>query len=470
MLIRSLSGRLLLLTLVFVMLAEVLIFVPSVARFRESYLMERLERAQIAALALLAAPDDMITPELAAELLETAEVRNIVFRRDAVRELILAAPAPPPVRETYDLREVGPATLILDAIDALLRPPGGAIRVIGEPVEGSGVAIEAVLDEAPLQAAMRAYGLRILGLGLVISGITAVLIALSLQRFLVRPMRRVIESMRRFAENPEDPAQDIAPASGIAEIADAERALARLQTDLRAALRQRARLAALGEALAKVSHDLRNMLSTAQLLADSLAASADPRVARVGPKLIRSLDRAATLCASTLSYGRVEEPAPVPRTVALPALIEEVGDAVFADRLAGDAPGPVRFEADVPSEMELVADPEHLLRILVNLVRNARQAMEGAGRAGAVRVTAEAEDGWLTVAVSDEGPGLPERAKAHLFTPFKGGARAGGAGLGLAIAAELARAQGGAVELVRSTTAGTTFALRLPRRPAAAAA
>ncbi len=465
LLIRSLSGRLLLLTVLFVMLAEVLIFAPSVASFRESYLQERLERAQIASLALLATPDDMVTPELAKELLRTAEVLNIVLRRDEARELILAMPMQDMVDETYDLRDASAWELLADGLAALAGPADRVIRVIGVPVRGGGVAIEATMEEGRLREAMIAYGLRVLGLSLVISAITGVLIALALRRFLVRPMTRVIGNMRRFAEDPEDPSRVIAPSSGIAEIAEAEATLARMQTDLRAALRQRARLAAMGEALAKVSHDLRNLLQTAQLLADRLEGSEDPRVARIGPKIIRSLDRAAALCASTLDYGKAEEPAPVIRNVALRALVEEVGDSVFPDRHEEEdarRAGGVRFANAAPEGLTALADPDQLLRVLVNLARNARQAMDGAGAAGEVRIEAKREGETVVIDVTDQGPGLPEQARANLFTPFKGGARRGGAGLGLAIAAELARANGGRVELARSTTEGAAFRVHLP--------
>lgn len=465
MLFRSLSGRLLALTVVFVMITEVLIFVPSVARFREAWLTERLERAQIASLALLATPDDMVTPELETELLKTSEVLNIVLRRDEARELILALPAPAlTVNATFDLRDAGALGLIRDAFATFLAPRGRVIRVIGMPVHGGGVAIEATMRESQLRRAMADYALRVLLLSLVISAVTGVLIALALRRFLVRPMTRVIDNMRAFAEDPEDGSRVIRPASSITEIAEAEATLARLETELRAALRQRARLAAMGAALAKVSHDLRNMLATAQLLADRLEGSADAGVARVGPKIIRALDRAATLCASTLDYGKAEEPAPVIRMTALRALVEEVGESVFPDRLEPGAAGPgeVRFVNAAPEGLAAPADPDQLHRILVNLARNARQAMESAGRGGEVRIAARLEGERVVIDVTDQGPGLPEKARAHLFTPFKGGQTRGGAGLGLAIAAELARSHGGSVELAGSTTEGAWFRLSLP--------
>src|SRR6056297_2169188 len=100
--VNSLSGRFLLLTIIFVMIAEVLIFVPSVARFREDYLLARLERAQIASLALEA--DDMISRDLERELLRNAEVYNVVLRRDEIRQLALSSPIPSPISATFDLR------------------------------------------------------------------------------------------------------------------------------------------------------------------------------------------------------------------------------------------------------------------------------------------------------------------------------------------------------------------------------
>ncbi|MFT7391184.1 MAG: signal transduction histidine kinase [Paracoccaceae bacterium] len=467
MLFRSLSGRLLLLTIIFVMLTEVVIFLPSVARFRVDYLSERLERAQIASLALLATPDDMVSEDLENELLATAGVRNIVLRRNAVRELILTSAMPPAVDVTYDLRDPGWAELIVDAIGCAIAPPGRMLRVIGAPTLGGGEEIEVTIPEDPLRHAMMSYGLRVLALSLVISIITASLIVLSVRRFVLGPMARVIDNMRAFCDAPEDASRVMRPASGIREIAAAERALAEMEVELRAALRQRARLAALGEAVAKISHDLRNVVMTAQLLADRLAVSGDPAVRRVGPKLIRSLDRAEALCTATLDFGRAQEPAPEMRVVLLRRAVEEVRDEVFADapqdgESEDDAPRQlVRFVNAAPDGLTVAADPDHLHRILANLARNARQAIEATGRTGEVTVAATSGGAMVAIEVHDDGPGLPNVARDHLFTAFKGGARSGGSGLGLAIAAELAQGIGGRLTLIASDTSGTRFRLDL---------
>lgn len=451
----SLSGRLLLLSIVFVMIAEVAIFVPSVSRFRADYLQERLERAQIASLALLATPNDMVAADLEAELLSNAGVINIVLRRNAVRELVLSTPMPGPVAQTFDMRMFSVWSLIGDAMATLPRRQGRVIRVIGTPVQAGGAVIEITLAEGPLQRAMREYGLRLFYLSLFISGVTATLLFFAVQRFITAPIDRVIRHMARFEADPEDPERHIAPNASILELKLAETALRNMQERVSAALRQKDRLAALGRAVAKISHDLRNMLTVAQLVADRLERSEDPAVKRAAPRLVGAIDRAVNLCEATLAYGKSEEPAPVFRNVALRALVEDVLDG---ERLAGQ--GRVIFENKVPETSFAQADPEQLYRVLQNLVRNARQAMETQTLAGCVTVSAS-ENG-MGLLVRDNGPGLPVKTLDHLFEPFQGAQRQGGTGLGLAIAAELMRGHGGGLELVETSTEGTCFRLSFP--------
>ncbi|PRX33833.1 Signal transduction histidine kinase [Meinhardsimonia xiamenensis] len=458
MFLNTLSGRFLILTVVFVMLAEVLIFVPSVARFRQDYLVARLERAQIAALAVLA--DDMIDETLERELLSTAGVYNVVLVRDQSRQLMLSSPIPSPVDATYDMRDPGPLELIVDAFACLMSPGDKVIRVIGAPVRHAGQLIEVTMPAAPLRAAMIEYGLRILVLSAVISIITAFFLFLAVRRVLVRPIARVVEAMTRYAEAPEDARRIIEPSASVVELRQAEEALRALQTQLTAALRQKRRLAQLGEAVAKVSHDLRNMLTTAQLLADRIERSADPSVARAAPKLVGSISRAVSLCESTLAFGRAEEPPPSLQRLSLAQLVSEVIDS---EALAMSDGARVSFIDDVPAGMQIRADPEQLYRVLDNLVRNARQAIEAAGVPGEVRISAREDEREWIISVSDTGPGLPERARDKLFTPFEGGTRKDGTGLGLAIAMELVRGHGGRLELAETGPGGTTFVIRLPK-------
>lgn len=455
--LHSLSGRFLILTIIFVMLAEVLIFLPSVARFREDYLLLRLERAQIASLALLA--DEMISPDLEEELLRNAEVFNVVLRRDEARQLILASPMPQAVDRTYDLRDPPALELIRDAMAQLLDQAPEVIRVIGNPTREAGLLIEVTMETGPLRVAMLDYGVRILILSAVISIFTATLLFLAVQRLLVMPIARVAGAMTHYAEAPEDARRIISPTSGITELRQAEDALHGLQTQLTSALKQKERLAQLGGAVAKVSHDLRNMLTSTQLFVDRIEMSEDPAVKRLAPKLVNSITRAVHLCESTLAFGKAEEPAPKLREV---LLLDIVSDVLDSERLAvGEAD--ISLSEDVPGTLIVQADPEQLFRVIFNLVRNARQAIAQTGEAGEISVAAADRGNAWVIRVSDTGPGLPPKAREHLFQPFQGGARKGGSGLGLVIAQDLIRGHGGRLELERTGPDGTTFVITLPK-------
>lgn len=457
MFLNTLSGRFLLLTILFVMLSEVLIFVPSVARFREDYILSRLERAQIASLSLLNA-GDMIDAKVERELLANAEVYNVVLRRDAVRQLVLSSPIPAPISATYDLRAASAWELIRDAYLTLFERENHIIRVIGDPVKQAGLLIEVTMDTAPLRTAMIDYGLRILALAAVISLITSSFLYLAVRRLLVTPIRRVANSMALYAEEPEDARRFIEPRSRVTELHEAELALQSLQKQLTGALKQKERLAQLGGAVARISHDLRNILSTAQLLADRMEGSNDPGVARAAPKLVASISRAVALCESTLTFGKAEEPPPTLTRFMLAGLVHEV---IEGESLAGN--GLVDFVTDVPVSLTIRADREQLYRVISNLTRNARQAIEATEAAGTIEIAAGEEDGGWWIRVGDTGPGLPQKTREHLFQPFHAGSRKGGSGLGLAISAELVRGHGGRLELVRSDAEGTEFLLHLPR-------
>jgi signal transduction histidine kinase len=277
----------------------------------------------------------------------------------------------------------------------------------------------------------------------------------------VRPLRRVTANMTAFRQDPENPQRIIAASGREDEVGTAERELAAMQRDLATMLQQKNRLAALGLAVSKINHDLRNLLASAQLFSDRLSSLPDPGVQRFAPKLMRTLERAIAFCQSTLSYGRVQEPPPDRRMLALEPLVDEVHEAL------GLAEGPIRWIVAVERDLTVDADPEQLFRILLNLARNATQALESRaakdpGR-DQIRITGRREGAVVVIEVSDTGPGFSERARAHLFEAFQGSSRPGGVGLGLAIAAELVRAHGGEMRLVEGTI-GATLRITIPDR------
>jgi len=465
----GLSARLLLLTIFFVMLSEVLIYVPSIARFRQVYLEERLDVARVAALALSAAPEHMVSANLEAELLASAQARSVLLRRHDMRALFLTEPMPIRVGASFDLRETTPLSLIFDAFDAMLRPnpdsdTGGArvIRVIGDPPQSEDDRyLEVVLDEAPLVAAMYDFSVRILSLSIVISLITAGLVFFSLQWLMVRPVRRITDSMAEFRDNPENPENVIAPSDRSDEIGIAQRALASMQQDLRASLAQKTRLAALGAAVSKVNHDLRNILASAQLASERLASSSDPTVRRLTPRLYKAIDRAITLCTETLDFGKAGERLPrrilFPLETLIPDLKTTVG-VTSEDRSV--------LIDDIEPGLELDGDPEQIFRVLLNLVQNAVQALEvdDSKPGGEVRLTARRSQEMVVIDIRDTGPGIPQTAQAKLFDIFDGSAREGGTGLGLAIARDLVKVHGGEIQLVQSDENGTWFRIEIPDR------
>ncbi len=447
---KSLSARLLLLTILFVMIAEVLIFVPSIARFRLAWLNERLSAGHLAILTLDVAPEGLVSDRLREELLSHVGAYGINVHRGGAK-LILARDMPPPVQETIDLRDRSLTGLIMDALVVLGQGDARVLRVVGLSPKDSTTVIEVILEEKPLQAALVEFAWRILVLSLVISLITASLVYLSLQWLLVRPMRRITANMTAFRDDPRNVAKIIAPSNRGDEIGVAQRELATMQDALRTALRQRERLAALGAGVAKINHDLRGILSSALVVSDRLEDSDDPEVRRVTPTLLTAIDRAIALCGDTLDYVRHDQLVMKRSRFPLAALVADVGmEADIGDKA-------LTIENQVPPDLDVTADRDQLFRVLINLTRNAAEA--GAGQA--VIGAREGDDG-VEISVTDDGPGISKRALERLFRPFEGSVRAGGTGLGLPIAREIMRNHGGDISLVRSGEAGTEFCLLLP--------
>ncbi len=449
----GLSARLLVLTVAFVMLAEFLIYSPSIARYRLDWLEGRIASAHLAALSLEATPDHMVSETLKAELLDHAGAHAIIIAKPGDVRRVLTVDMPPHADATFDLREGGPLGLIAEAYMTLFGDGARTLRVIGRSPYQDGDVVEVLVDEKPLRDGMLAFSWRILGLSIVISLITAALVYLSLQWMIVRPLRRLTTNMMAFRNAPEDSGNVIAATARGDEIGLAQRGLAEMEQALRASLRQQARLAALGVAVTKISHDLRGILATAQLLSDRLADSSDPNVRRLAPTLIGSVDRAVALCSQTLDYARDDLPPPQRSRFAFAGLVQEAGGVVGL--LTGNR---TRWQLDVPAEIEISADRDQLFRVLVNLGRNAAEA-----GAASIRISADVVGpGELRLEIADDGPGLPAKAREKLFMPFTGSARAGGTGLGLAIARDLVRGHGGDIALVATSETGTVFLIRLP--------
>ena len=457
----SLSVRLFALAVLFVTVTEVFIYVPSVANFRITWLADRLTMADAASVVIAESTVTDIPRDIQDGLLNAVGAIAIAVRTGTVSRLIATVEVPPAIDEVVDLNAMNPIGDIGDAFATLTAAEPRILRVIGSSRAGN--QLELVISDRALRAAMLRYSANILWLSLLVSVITGGLLYFAINRLFVRPMRRLTENMVAFSAAPEDTSRVIAPSGRSDEIGIAEEHLATMQEALQGTLREQRHLADLGLAVSKINHDLRNMLAAAQLFSDRIGSLPDPNVQRFAPKLIATLDRAIAYCTTTLAYGRAREAAPARRLVALDLLVDEVAGVLG---LSGHPS--ISFENRVPEKLEIDADPDQLFRVLVNLCRNAVQALEGGDPDPSVvrRLAASAsrEDGAVTIEIADTGPGVPERARAHLFRAFQGSVRPGGTGLGLAIAAELVRAHGGSIALLETERPGATFRITIPDR------
>ena len=463
----GLSGRLILLTMSFVMLASVIVYVPSVANFRQGWVGDRLMGAQMIALALSAAGPDARSPELDAKLLAGLNGAQAIGVRGEGTRWLFAAPndEPPHLSRTIDLRRNAWWRPLVGIARNLTGDISPALRVVGPGLTSQpGVEwIEVVIDETQLWQATVGYTRSFLLVSVVISLITGALLYLALHLLVVRPVRRLADNVAAFAANPDDTARIIRPSGRTDEIGRAEEALARMETSLAGALRTQRHLADLGLAVSKINHELRNMLTTAHLLGDRLGAVEDPAVQRIAPRLVRTLDRAIAFCGATLAYGRASEPAPQRRLAPLRPLVDELLEV--AAPAVGSAE--VHVAVDVPTDLRVDADPDQLTRILVNLDRNAAEALgRGAVADPTVTISGERLPAATLIRVADNGPGIPARSRERLFSAFQASERAGGTGLGLPVAAELVRLHGGTIAL-EPTEAGASFRLVIPDRPGA---
>lgn len=477
----GLSAKLLMLTVLFVMLAEVLIFVPSIANFRNNWLQDRLADAELAVAALDPATYGSQGPAgdamMQQVLLETLEAHELVLVTPAARRVLaqrtgIDGSIVANMAVDVDITSARPVQAIIEAFGTLI-DGDNVLRIHGSPAPSTGRYVEVVVAEYYLRDAMFDYSRNIIFLSIAISLISAVLVYVSLNALFVRPLRRLDEAMARFARAPEEEASIIVPSRRDDELGSAEMRLALMQRELRGTLKERRRLADVGLAVSKINHDLRNLLSSAHLLSERLDMIADPHVQRIAPKIVRAIDRAVSFCEATLAYGQVREATPVRSTFALAQLVEEAGE--FAGLLGHPTIG---FDNFVDPQLAVRVGRDNLFRILLNLMRNARHALEAVdgqsadARPLALTLEARLEAGTLHMILADNGPGISTNARANLFQPFQGDvSRMGSTGLGLAIAKELVEADGGTITLLEDAgeQGGARFSLTLPHAQVEAA-
>jgi signal transduction histidine kinase len=452
----GLSWRILGLVVTAIMIAELLLFLPSIARFRVTYLEQLIESGTLAALALDATPDLMVTDEVKRNLLNNARVDTVVLVEPNKPRRALINIAPTPSMPTFDLQNTGALRLIWDALAAMSRDGAFYMRIGGESMRLPKAKVWIVVDELPMRIAMYAFAWRVLALSVIVALFTAALLYLALRWLVILPLQDLSADMMAFRRAPEEPGTERAPTGRNDEIGTVDREFQNLQREIRASLRQKTRLAEVGAASNKINHDLRNMLSTARLLSDRLAMSSDERTRKLAPTILNTIDRAARLAGDALDYVG-DRPVPRLNEFDVADLVAEVG-VVLQEQGEDRDPNLLRnWHNEITGERRVRADRDLLYRVFMNLGRNAFAA-----GANAVTIRAKAEGKYLLVDFCDNGPGVPEAIKPQIFQPFVTGGRAGGAGLGLTITRELVRAHGGDIALAESGAGGTTFRFTLP--------
>lgn len=390
--------------------------------------------------------------------------------------------------------ELTPADLALiddSRVPVQLGRRGSASVAAARLPSGLYVIAEVIIPDAR-NAVVRLYGFGLAALLIVYGTIAISLETFVLPKAVYRPIQTLLEA--DDATRQDDHEREIIPASRIPadelgeimrshnetvralrsnerELADALGELERVAADLKtkndlleAARRNLAdadRLASLGMMSAGIAHELNTPLTVASGLAAKLADGSQLRQseARLLSRVIGRLER---LGESLLDYARLRPPAA--ECIELRAMIEECFTLVGLDRSRLR----VTLVNQMPSDLRVEADPDRLLQVLVNLVRNAVDAMGKVGTSVTVRGESfHREDAdWIQIEVVDDGPGIDPEVLKTLFEPFVSTRLdAKGTGLGLAVAQGIVDEHGGTlVARNLQDRRGAVFEVILPAR------
>ena len=460
----GLAARVLAVTIGFVLLAMSLFYVTRLTAHREMLLHGKISAVQTTVDAFGMAAPTPPPQDLSRKILNSVDVKWMAIETPVGRHEFVTAGGPLESVESVTADDSSYFESMAATFHALFAAPGTVVK-LSAPAQANEPAIEFAFDETTLVQSLKRVSYNFLTISLTIAAVVTCVLWAALWRMVLQPVRRLTSNIIAFGESPQDGSRVIAPSGRGNEIGRAEAALAVMQGSLARELAQGKRLAELGMAVARINHDLRNILSAAQLISDRLATIPDPLAQRLAPRLVATLDRAIQFCQSTLTYGASRELPPSRRRFDLSELVSQVVESGQAEHDAA-----VDYNIDIPPRFCVHADPDHILRVLENLSRNAAQALmtKGAtdGRPKAIRFAAIRTDGLALIEISDTGPGFPPDQYDRIFEPFHKSTSDVGAGLGLAIAADLVTRNGGAITLAPAKAddfyCGARFLIKLP--------
>jgi len=463
---RSLRVRLLLLICICVILTESLVFIPSIAN-RQHRWFENQHRFAYALSLSVSRSDEYGLIERALTNLELVEL-SIISPDGEIKKLITEQPnVAIAIDKVVDLDANTDLNFIVSAIRTLFIGGNRIIEISGQIGE-DGTKLVLLTRDYSLREALFQFSERFFLSSLAIALLVAAAIYFLVTEILARPIYKIYSNVLDFVMSPDDPKAILIPEKRDDEIGLAEQRIATIETELQRSYAQQKHLAELGLAISKINHDMRNLLASAQLISDRMATIDDPLIKRLSPRLLRTINRAINYTHSILAYGRIQEQPPHTQRLHLKPLMDEVIDTLELGQY-----NDITIENKVADDFDIEADSEQIYRIVTNLCRNGLQALNQQPEEALVNhpktitLTAYYEGEEAVISIKDNGPGLPARAREHLFKPFQSSSNSNGTGLGLAICHELVRAHGGTIrlvdgQLVDDGTAGAHFEIRLP--------
>ncbi len=455
----SLSGKLLLITICVILLAQLLILVPAAARFRENWLRQHVQMAETSAMLLhVITPDDLSAKEWV-RIFDTLNIYDIT-RTINGRETYIALNENVPNLPISEENIVPNTTFgdVLDMARSFYYRGQRILKLHNNKSVLSGT-IEITIHEKPLFNALVGYVREVLLSTILLSLGVGVVLYSVLRHIFVKPLRLLALDMRRFRSAPESYIAPLHRKPRFDEIGALAHNFEELQLEISEALKRKAHLATLGLAVAKISHDLRNILTAAQLMSDRLFLQMDEKTRDYLTRLVQTIDRAAELCQSTLMYGKLSAVEIHKTNIALAPLVAEVAGGLDL------SVSKIALKTDIPEGFMINADGEYMFRIILNLLRNSKQALQEQdpdppNPAPAITLAALNSQNGVEIHVRDNGTGIPSSLQANLFMPFQSSSHAG-TGLGLAIVHELVEAHGGSI-VYDNGEAGAHFIISLP--------
>ena len=491
---KTLSGRLLLLTVLFVLLAEILIYIPSIARFRLDYLKMKLDQTWIVSAALV---EQNRSTELQEErerqindfqqmLLNYGGVTSTFIRTPDASILL---PNSPPlnsesVRKTYDLREPVIYQLIWDAVYVILNPNLEAIRIVGDlpgeiSLDETGRLIttsldrtrqpnsrestenearfEVTLNSRDLRRSMIEYSLNILGLSIVISVVTASLVLLSIRLLIIWPIDRLVHNIKGFANSPGDRQNIIRLSATSIELREAENALKSMQEKLSDALLRNQRLANIGKTIAQTSHDIRGTIANAQSDFELASISTSEKsVEEYLSNLEISIDQINKLSNDIDEYAKAGE-----------LKFDDFNLADFISKTVTLHQNPnsyfkINYTQSIPKNITIKADKGKLGRVLDNLINNSKRSIKKREQPGEITISAKRDEESVKIHIGDNGPGLSKRQQDELRMFLKRDGTDNWHSMGMQIVKEFVHKHGGEIELIKSDAENTEFQISLP--------